>query len=297
MEPLSIIQLIRRPFFSLFQVLFFGLMSADLGYGLLLFIATMIPLQFFDLSERMRQSFQSFNYMSVGTMGVGVLFGSFFGFDMPFALMNYTDQVIEVMVFSVAIGVIHMLVGYSLKLYLTLKDKDYASLYLDALQWMMILVGVGMMAVNKLLAIPMLNTVGLVLILGNIVGMFIVNMMAASNPLAGLGQGLFGLIDIAGLIGDIVSYTRLTALGVAGANIGMAFNIIVDLFPPLVRFTLGIILFLILHALNIFITYLGSYVHSMRLEFVEFFGKFYATGGKAFEPLKPCEKDIWIKRD
>lgn len=285
------------PFFSLFQVLFFGLMSADLGYGLLLFLATAIPIYFFDLSESLKSNLLSFNYMSIGTMVVGLFFGSFFGFELPFGVMNFTDQVIEVMVFSVAIGIIHMLVGYGLKLYLTVKDKDYASMYLDALQWMMILIGGAILAVNALLNIPLLNAVGLVLIIGNIVGMFIVNMIAASNPFVGFGQGLFGLIDVAGLIGDIVSYTRLTALGVAGANIGMAFNIIVGLFPPLVRFTLGILLFLALHALNIFITYLGSYVHSMRLEFVEFFGKFYASGGKAFEPMKPREREIWIKRD
>lgn len=285
------------PFFSLFQVLFFGLMSADLGYGLLLFLATGIPILFFDLSENMKNNLLSFNYMSVGTMLVGVFFGSFFGFDLPFGVMNFTDQVIEVMVFSVAIGIIHMLVGYGLKLYLTVKDKDYASMYLDSLQWMMILIGGGILAVNAVLNIPLLNTVGIVLIIGNIIGMFVVNMIAASNPFVGFGQGLFGLIDVAGLIGDIVSYTRLTALGVAGANIGMAFNIIVGLFPPLVRFTIGILLFVALHALNIFITYLGSYVHSMRLEFVEFFGKFYTSGGKSFEPLQPREREVWIKRE
>ncbi|XJS11113.1 V-type ATP synthase subunit I [Aerococcaceae bacterium WGS1372] len=285
------------PFFSLFQVLFFGLMSADLGYGLLLFLATAIPIHFFDLSESMKKNLLSFNYMSIGTMLVGLFFGSFFGFDMPFAVMNFTDQVIEVMVFSVAIGIIHMLVGYSLKLYLTMKDKDYTSMYLDSLQWMMILIGGVILAINAVLNIPLLNTVGLVLILGNIIGMFIVNMISASNPFVGFGQGLFGLIDVSGLIGDIVSYTRLTAIGVAGANIGMAFNVIVGLFPPIVRFTLGILLFVALHALNIFITFLGSYVHSMRLEFVEFFGKFYTSGGKAFEPLKAREREVWIKRD
>lgn len=284
------------PFFSLFQVLFFGLMSADFGYGLLLFLATAIPIYFFDLSESMKSNLLSFNYMSIGTMLVGLFFGSFFGFDLPFGLMNFTDQVIEVMVFSVAIGIIHMLVGYGLKLYLTMKEKDYASMYLDALQWMMILIGASILAVNALLSIPLLNTVGLILIIGNIIGMFIVNMIAASNPFVGFGQGLFGLIDVAGLIGDIVSYTRLTALGVAGANIGMAFNIIVGLFPPLVRFTLGLLLFVALHALNIFITFLGSYVHSMRLEFVEFFGKFYTSGGKPFEPLKPSEREVWIRK-
>lgn len=285
------------PFYALFQILFFGLMSADLGYGLLLFLATLIPILFFELSESMKDTLKSFNYMSIGTMLVGIFFGSFFGFELPFSAMNLSLQVIDVMVFSVAIGLVHMLVGYSLKFYLTMKDKDYASLYLDSLQWILIILGGAILALNLILSVPILNTIGLVLLLGNILGMFIVNMLTAGNPLVGFGQGLFGLIDVAGLIGDIVSYTRLTALAVAGANIGMAFNMIVGLFPPLVRFTLGIVLFIALHALNIFITYLGAYVHSMRLQFVEFFGKFYETGGRVFKPLKPQEKEVWIQKD
>lgn len=285
------------PFFSLFQVLFFGLMSADVGYGLLLFIATIIPIVFFELSPGMNKTLKSFNLMSVGTILVGLFFGSFFGFELPFSVMNLSSQVIEVMIFSVAIGLVHMLVGYSLKFYLTMKEKDYGSMYLDSLQWIMMIIGGGLLALNMILNIPILNTIGLVLLLGNIIGMFVVNMIVAKNPLIGFGQGVFGLIDVAGMIGDVVSYTRLTALAVAGANIGMAFNLIVGLLPPLARFTVGILLFLALHALNIFITYLGSYVHSMRLQFVEFFGKFYESGGKEFKPLIPLEKEVWIQKN
>lgn len=285
------------PFFSFSQVLFFGLMSADVGYGLLLFIATFIPIMFFELSPGMRKTLKSFNFMSVGTILVGLFFGSFFGFSLPFGVMDLSAQVIEVMIFSVALGLVHLLVAYSLKFYLTMREKDYGSSYLDALQQIMMLIGGGLMAINLVLEIPILNTIGLVLLLGNVIGMFVVNMIVAKNPLIGFGQGAFGLIDLAGMIGDIVSYTRLTALAVAGANIGMAFNLIVGLLPPFVRFTVGILLFLALHALNIFITYLGAYVHSMRLQFVEFFGKFYETGGKAFKPLSPLEKEVWIQKN
>lgn len=285
------------PFFSFSQVLFFGLMSADVGYGLLLFIATFIPIMFFELSPGLRKTLKSFNFMSVGTILVGLFFGSFFGFSLPFGVMDLSAQVIEVMIFSVALGLVHLLVAYSLKFYLTMREKDYGSSYLDALQQIMMLIGGGLMAINLVLEIPILNTIGLVLLLGNVIGMFVVNMIVAKNPLIGFGQGAFGLIDLAGMIGDIVSYTRLTALAVAGANIGMAFNLIVGLLPPFVRFTVGILLFLALHALNIFITYLGAYVHSMRLQFVEFFGKFYESGGKAFKPLSPLEKEVWIQKN
>lgn len=285
------------PFYALFQILFFGLMSADVGYGLLLFLGTLIPLLFFELKDSQRNQLLMFNLNSIGTMLVGLFFGSFFGFTLPFQVMDVTQGVIQVMVFSVAIGVVHMIVGYCLKLYLDAKRKDWSSMYLNALQWILMLVGAILLAINMVVGMDILNKIGLFLILGNIAGMFIVNMISANNPLVGFGLGLFGLIDVAGMVGDVVSYTRLTALGVAGANIGMAFNIITGLFPPLARFTLGLLVFVALHALNIFITFLGAYVHSMRLQFVEFFGKFYETGGKAFEPLKPREEHIIIEHN
>lgn len=285
------------PFYSFFQVLFFGLMSADLGYGLLLFIGTLFPILFFDLNDKTKQSLMSFNFMSVGTMAVGLFFGSFFGFDLPFKVMDITDQVIDVMIICVLIGMIHMLLAYALKAYLEARKGDYVRWYLDSMQWFLILVGILVMGANSILGWnnPSLQKVGLVLILGNIVGMFIVNIFTNGNPFIGFSLGLFGMIDVAGLVGDIVSYTRLTALGVAGANIGMAFNLIVSLLPPVLRFSVGILLFLALHGLNIFISFLGAYVHSMRLEFVEFFGKFFEGGGKEFKPLKPLEEEVWIE--
>ena len=285
------------PYYTLFQILFFGLMSADFGYGLLLFIGTLIASKMTTLSASMKQSMKMFQYSAVGTMLVGLFFGSFFGFDLPFKVMNLSNNVIGIMVFSVAIGLMHMLIGYGLKARLSIREKEYTSMYLDAVQWMLMIIGGILLALNTLLKLPIVQQIGLVLLLGNIAGMFIVNILTTKNKFVGFGKGLFGLIDVAGLVGDIVSYTRLTALAVSGANIGMAFNLIVGLLPPVARFSVGLVLFIVLHALNIFITFLGAYVHSMRLQFVEFFGKFFESGGRLFTPLKPQEKHIQIRRD
>ncbi|UUX33641.1 V-type ATP synthase subunit I [Fundicoccus culcitae] len=286
------------PWYYPFHIAFFGMMSADLGYGLLLWLGTAYALKEFELSRGMRSSLKMFNQLSYGTMFFGLIFGSFFGFNLPFRLLDLTNDVIIVMAISVFIGIVHMLLGYGIKFYLMMKDKDYISAYLDAAQWALMLLGVVVIAVNlAFVKVDWLTTAGIVLIVGNILGMFLVKIFSNNNKLIGVGQALFGIMDIASLIGDLVSYTRLTALAVSGANIGMAFNLILGLLPPIARFTIGIILFVALHALNIFITYLGAYVHSMRLEYVEFFGKFYDTDGKAFTPLKTLEKYIWIKSD
>lgn len=285
------------PWYYPFHIAFFGMMSADLGYGLLLWLATGYALKQFELTKGMRLSFKMFNQLSYGTMFFGLIFGSFFGFDLPFRLLNLTDNVILIMGISVALGIIHMILGYGIRIYLAIKAKDYVSAYLDGAQWALILLGISITALNMFFFnLSWLSTAGLILILGNILGMFIVKILSNENKLAGLGQAAFGIMDVAGMIGDLVSYTRLTALAVSGANIGMAFNLILSLLPPFARFTIGLILFLLLHALNIFITYLGAYVHSMRLEYVEFFGKFFESDGKSFTPLKTLEKYIWTKK-
>ena len=95
-------------------------------------------------------------------------------------------------------------------------------------------------------------------------------------------------------MGDLVSFTRLMALGLSGASIGSAFNLIVEIFPPVARFTIGIVIFILLHAINIFLSLLSGYVHGARLMFVEFFGKFYEGGGKPFRPLKSSEKYVKV---
>lgn len=285
------------PYFSLFNILYFGMMSADVGYGLLLFLASSFALKFMDNSQKRHNQLLMFNYLSVGTILVGLFYGSFFGFDLPFRVLNISNQVIESLVLSIAIGMVHLTIGYCLHVYLAAKNKAYASIYLDGLQWIMILLGSAVLAVNGLLHInsTLLQHIGLFLILGNIVGMFIVNLIAAHNPLIGIGKGLFGLINVSSLVGDVISYTRLAALGISGANIAMAFNLILSLLPPLFRFTIGILLFIVLHGINIFIGYLGAYVHAMRLEYVEFFGKFFQPGGQKFNPLCWDDEHVVLK--
>lgn len=284
------------PWYYPFHIAFFGMMSADFGYGLLLWLGTWYALKHFELSKNMRTSLQMFKQLSYGTMAFGLIFGSFMGMDLPFRLLNLTDNVIAVMAISVALGVIHMLLGYGIKIYLAIHAKDYVSAYLDGAQWALMLLGVAVIGLNlAFFNLSWLTTAGLVLILGNILGMFLVKIFSNPNKLAGVGQAAFGIMDVASMIGDLVSYTRLTALAVSGANIGMAFNLILGLLPPLARFTVGAILFVLLHALNIFIAYLGAYVHTMRLQYVEFFGKFFDGGGKVFKPLSSLEKHIWNK--
>ncbi|UPQ85010.1 V-type ATP synthase subunit I [Ignavigranum ruoffiae] len=287
------------PFLYPFHILFFGMMSADLGYGMILWLLTFIPLKRFDLKAGTRQTLRFFHQLSYGTMAVGLFFGSFFGFNLPFKVWDITGNVIEVLILSVVFGIIHLFVGYTLKSVEAFKQKDWKSFYLDAVQWLLMLIGIVILGINMafLNNQALLQKIGTWLIIGNVIGMIVVNIVASHNKLVGLGQGALGVIGVAGFMGDLISYTRLAALAISGANIGMAFNMIIGILPPIARFSVGIILFVVLHALNIFLTFLGAYVHDMRLEYVEFFGKFYEGGGKAFTPLGTLNDNINIKKE
>jgi V/A-type H+-transporting ATPase subunit I len=112
---------------------------------------------------------------------------------------------------------------------------------------------------------------------------------------AGLGKGLYELYGATSYVGDFVSFTRLMALGVAGGSVSLAFNTILGFLPFPLMVTLGVVLAVALHVLNIFLSVLSAYVHGIRLQFIEFFGKFYTGGGRKFEPFKAAEKNIIIK--
>lgn len=130
----------------------------------------------------------------------------------------------------------------------------------------------------------------------NVFGLLLFSTLGSKNKLVGFGSGLYSLYGITGYVGDLVSYTRLMALGIAGGSIAQAFNLIIDLLPPIAKFTVGILLFALLHSINIFLSFLSAYVHGARLQYVEFFGKFYQGGGRALQPLKTYEKYIYLKK-
>lgn len=123
-----------------------------------------------------------------------------------------------------------------------------------------------------------------------------VPIIQSKSKAKGIAKGLYELYNLTGYIGDLVSYTRLMALGISGGSIAAAFNMLVEFMPPVARFTVGIVLIIALHALNLFLSLLSAYVHGARLQYVEFFGKFYTGGGRAFQPLKTEEKYLNIEK-
>lgn len=284
------------PFLAPFYLLFFGMMAADLGYGLLLWAATFAVLKFTAVKPQMKKNMRFFHLLSYPTMLWGIVYGSFFGAEMPFILLSTTNDVITILILSVIFGVIQIFFGLGINTYLKLKAKDKFGAFSDGIGWIGIFTGlIILLAGNMLFDNELLGTIGGIIAVTSALGIILTSSLGSENKALGVGLGVYNLYGITGYVGDMVSYTRLMALGVSSGSIALAFNMIIGFIPGVGRFTVGIVLFIILHGVNIGLTFLSAYVHGARLIFVEFFGKFYEGGGKALNPLRALEKHIQLK--
>lgn len=285
------------PFTAPFYLVFFGMMAADLGYGALLWLGTFIMLKFFHFDKGMTQNLKFFHLLSYPVMIWGIVFGSAFGADLPFQPLSLSKDLITIMILSIIFGVIQIMVGLSLGAYSNLKKKAYTDAYTSHLGWLAIITGIILYVLGGMvLNISWIATIGSSIAIIAAVAILVVTVLTSENKWGGLASGLYNLYGISGYVADVVSYTRLMALAVSGGSIASAFNMLVGFLPPVARFTAGIFLIVALQGLNIFLSFLGAYVHGLRLQFVEFFGKFYDGGGHALKPFKTYEKYVDIKQ-
>ena len=285
------------PYTAPFSLVFFGMMAADLGYGALLWLGTFIMLKFFHFDKGMNRNLKFFHLLSYPVMIWGIIFGSAFGADLPFQPLSLSKDLITIMILSIIFGVIQIMVGLSLGAYSNLKKKAYVDAYTSHLGWLAIITGIILYVLGSMvLNISWIATIGSSIAIIAAVAIVVVTVLTSENKWGGLASGLYNLYGISGYVADVVSYTRLMALAVSGGSIASAFNMLVGFLPPVARFTAGIFLIVALQGLNIFLSFLGAYVHGLRLQFVEFFGKFYDGGGHALKPFKTYEKYVDIKQ-
>ena len=285
------------PYTAPFYLVFFGMMAADLGYGALLWLGTFIMLKFFHFDKGMNRNLKFFHLLSYPVMMWGIVFGSAFGADLPFQPLSLSKDLITIMILSIIFGVIQIMVGLSLGAYSNLKKKAYVDAYTSHLGWLAIITGIILYVLGSMvLNISWIATIGSSIAIIAAVAIVVVTVLSSENKWGGLASGLYNLYGISGYVADVVSYTRLMALAVSGGSIASAFNMLVGFLPPVARFTAGIFLIVALQGLNIFLSFLGAYVHGLRLQFVEFFGKFYDGGGRALKPFKTYEKYVDIKQ-
>ncbi len=289
-----------NPVMAWFYYLFFGMMFSDAGYGLLMMIACG-ALGFSTLLEKgKRRMFKMFFFCGVSTTFWGVMYGSFFGdliktvsntfgsgglaFD-PI-LIDPVAKPLELLILSVAFGMVHILFGLGIKFYMLWKQGQKLDALFDVGFWIVLLIGLSALAAGMGLGVGVIGTAGKIMAVVGVAGLVLTQGRSKKNIFAKLFGGILSLYDITSYIGDVLSYSRLMALGLATGVIASVINVLAALAGPSAFGAVAFILISIVgHALNFAINMLGAYVHTNRLQYVEFYQKFYEGGGRKFNPF------------
>ena len=306
---------------SFFYVFFFGMMLSDAAYGAIIAIACFVMLKKFPrMSESMHKSIKLFMYCGLSTVIWGILFGGYFGNIVDIVSQKFFGTTVTIdalwfmplndpmklLVYSMLFGVIHLFVGLGIKGYLCLKDHKVMDFFCDVVLWFMLLVGLILMllpsdifasiAQTTIVFPPALNMLAKGLAIAGAVGIVLMSGRSSKNPGLRIALGAYDLYNITGWLSDVLSYSRLLALGLATGVIASVINQMIGMFPNNI---LGIILFVVFfvvgHTLNLAINLLGAYVHTNRLQFVEFFGKFYEGGSRPFRPFHSDTKYVDVQ--
>ncbi len=300
------------PYMAPFYVLLFGMMLSDTGYGIVLALICALYIKLKKPTGMSGGFARVLFWGGLSTMVWGVLVGTFFGmdFDTLFGtnnvfplLVDPMDNPINMLILCFGLGVIHILFGVGLKMKLAFSRRDWKTAIFDNFSWILIICGLIVFAVpSSVEGIPaVVGTVGLGMACLGALMILLFKGRDKKNPFMRTISGLGELYQVTGFLSDILSYARLFALGIATGVIASVFNELCSMLmgsPILVLKILGILvacaLLVALHAFNIAINTLGAFVHCARLQYVEFYGKFYEAGGRAFRPLGYKTKHVRI---
>lgn len=287
-----------NPLMAPFFILFYGIMMADMGYGLLMMLAAGIVLKKYRPKGTMGHFFGLMGLCGVSAFTMGAITGGFFGdfltqlvailrpgtvFALP-ALFTPLDDTLMILVGAMCLGFVQINAGMAISFYQKLRRGQVMDAVWEELTWWVMFVGI---------ALAVLGVTKLVLMVGGVMVL-----VGSGWSAKGFGKvtAVFASLynHVTGYFGDILSYSRLMALMLAGSVIAQVFN------------TLGaipgnVVVFLIIsmagNALNFALNLLGCYVHDLRLQCLEYFNKFYEDGGKRFRPLEMKTKYVDIVKE
>lgn len=282
---------------SIFYFIIFGIMFADVGYGLLLVLGCFGGIALLKPREGMKRFLAMFGYCGISSIIWGIILGSYFG-DLPKMFITkmlglnppgkiavWFDPLEDPMTFlvlSLAVGAVHLLGGMAVQFYILCREGKPLDALMDVGSWWVVFAGIALLVIK-----PDIGTWVLIAGLACII-------LTQGRHKKGIVGRLFGgvakLYDLVSYMSDLLSYSRILALGLAAAVIAQVVNILGTLKGgTVVGYILFILVFLIGHGLNLVINVLGTFVHTSRLQYIEFFNKFYVDGGRPFKPALPAE--------
>ena len=275
-----------NPLMAPFFILFYGIMMADMGYGILMMIASVIIGKKYRPKGTSGELFSLLGLCGLSTFIVGAMTGGFFGdfltqlvaivspgtvFALP-KLFDPLDDLTMILIGSMALGVVQIITGMAISLIEKCRRKKFLDAFFEEITWWIVFLGIALAVLKKGTAVLYLGCA--LVLLGPIV----------QGKGWGKLTGVFGSVynHVTGYFGDILSYTRLMALMLAGSVIAQVFNMLAAMPDNVVAF---LIISMLGNAMNFGLNLLGCYVHDLRLQCLEFFNKFYVDGGKPFRPM------------
>ena len=294
--------------FALFYAVFFGMMLSDAGYGILMAVGCFVALKKFDLEGMTYKMVKMFFYCGISTTIWGALFGGWFGDIVPVFTrtflgkevavsplwFNPLDDPMKLLILSLALGVVHIFIGMGIKAYMQIKEGKWLDAICDEGFWYVTIIGLIAWLGGGTIS-DSLTTVGMYMSIIGGAGL----LLTGGRHNKGFGKitgGLSNIYNITSYMSDILSYARLLALGLATGVIAQVVNTMGTLFGGGIGGLIALtIIFLFGHTLNLAINALGAFIHASRLQYVEFFGKFYEDGGEPFDPFRRKTKYIKLE--
>ncbi|MDR1101550.1 MAG: V-type ATP synthase subunit I [Clostridiales bacterium] len=285
---------------AIFYFISFGMIMADAGYGLLLMIIPSVLLWIKKRHGMAAKMMKMLAICGISTVIWGILLGSFFGISTPPILFSPVTSSIKFLIMSLAFGTIHIAAGLILNAYLKFKQGEWMEAIGGSVTWVLVLLG-GLIWLAGLF-VPgasfgfILAAIGKYMLIAGAAGLLLLSGGREKNIFKRLFKGVSSLYGVIGFFSDILSYSRLLALGLSGGIVSVVINTMGTLAGTdnIKGIILLVLVSIVGHTFNLAISVLGAYVHASRLQYVEFFSKFYTGGGKKFEPLKFDGKYIEI---
>lgn len=298
------------PFLAPFFIVFFALCLTDAGYGLTLAAVSAVFLSRFKPSGGSGKLLRLLFMGGIVTAVIGVVTGGIFGIDanaLPdflrnFVFINPLEEPMKMLNIAFLMGLVHILFGMGIRMAANFRAGLVFDAVFDDLLWMLFLIALAPLGFSAILGgeVPAhVLSVSTKLSLVVAAAIFLTGGRKQKGIVGKVLKGLVGFYDVVGYFGDVLSYARLLALGLATSAIALAVNGIAGMVKGLPFYTgyVAAVLVLVLgHAFNLAVNTLGAFVHSGRLQYLEFFSKFFTGGGKEFQPFR-SERRYSVMRD
>ena len=272
--------------------IFFGVMMADVGYGIILSLLSLVLLKLKKPDGMFRKILGVVFIGGIFTTLFGFVFGGAFGFELKPLWINPQKDPLPMVVFCLAVGLLTIIYGLGVGAYIAFSRGKWVDAICDKIFWMILLAGLPMLVLGGTIA-----QIGTYMTLGALVAIILTGGRKKKGVVKKAVGGISSLYDIVSYLSDVLSFSRLFGMGLATGVIGMVFNTIAGMLTSSwIGYLFAAVVFAIGHVFNIGINALGAYVHSSRLMYIEFFPKFYEDGGRPFRPLAIRTKHFRVEK-